>query len=104
MTFGFVQAMRERHLVRIQEKGQVTLPADVRRSLNLKKGDLVAVETTENGVLITPQEIVATRALDMIGQALRDQGVSLDELMESGREIRGELVAKQYGTKNPTNR
>jgi AbrB family looped-hinge helix DNA binding protein len=91
-----------RRLVRIQEKGQVTLPADVRRSLNLKKGDLVAVETTENGVLITPQEIVATRALDMIGRALRDQGVSLDELLESGREIRGELVAKQYGTKPPT--
>ena len=40
------------------------------------------------------QEAVATRALDMIGQALRDQGVSLDELMESGREIRGEFLSR----------
>lgn len=42
-------------LVRIQEKGQITLPVEVRRSLNLKKGDLVAVIQTEEGVLITPQ-------------------------------------------------
>ena len=43
-----------RRLVRIQEKGQVTLPADIRKRLGLKKGDLVAVEGTPEGVLITP--------------------------------------------------
>ena len=86
----------------MQEKGQVTLPADVRRALNLKKGDLVAVERTENGVLITPQEVLATRALDHIGQVLRDQGLSLDDLIASGRELRGELVATQDGDKSPT--
>ena len=98
MTFRLVQAMpeRQRRLVRVQEKGQVTLPAEVRRALKLKKGDLVAVETTENGVLLTPQETLATRALDQIGQLLRDQGVSLDDLIESGRDIRGELLAQQY--------
>ncbi len=54
--------MAERRLVRIQEKGQVTLPAAVRKQLGLKKGDLVAVTATPEGVLITPQEVVATRA------------------------------------------
>ncbi len=95
---------KERRLVRVQEKGQVPLPAEVRRALNLKKGDLVAVEITENGVLITPQETVVIRALDGIGQILREQRLSLDELMESGREIRGELVTEQYGSPNPSNR
>lgn len=84
-------------LVRIQEKGQVTLPADVRKRLGLKKGDLVAVVETPDGVLITPQEVVATKALDRIGDALREQGVSLDELIESGRNIRGDLIRQQYG-------
>ena len=97
MTFGFVQVMKERRLVRVQEKGQVTLPAEVRRALNLKKGDLVAVEATESGVLITPQELVATRALAQIGRALRERGLSLDDLIDSGREIRGVLVKEQYG-------
>jgi antitoxin PrlF len=84
-------------LVRVQEKGQVTLPAEVRRKLGLKKGDVVAVTETEDGVLISPQKVVALKALDRIGEILRAQGASLDELMESGREIRGELVKEKYG-------
>lgn len=84
-------------LVRVQERGQVTLPVDVRRRLGLKKGDVVAVTQTQDGVFISPQRVVAANALDRIGEILRSQGASLDDLMESGREIRGELVAEKYG-------
>ena len=77
-------------LVRVQEKGQVTIPAEIRRELGLKKGDLVAVSVTREGVLITPRSVLASKALDRIGELLREQGLSLDELIESGREVRGE--------------
>jgi AbrB family looped-hinge helix DNA binding protein len=87
----------ELRLVRVQEKGQVTLPADVRRRLGLEKGDLVAIIETPEGVLITPQEVVATKALDRIGEVLREQGLSLEELIESGRSERDELLRTQYG-------
>ena len=86
-------------LVRIQEKGQVTLPADVRRQLGLKKGDLVSVTQTAEGILITPQEVLAMQALDQIGEALRAKGLTLEELIESGREIRGKLIEEEYGIK-----
>jgi AbrB family looped-hinge helix DNA binding protein len=62
----------ESELVRIQEKGQVTLPAEVRKRLGLKKGDLVAVMATPDGALITPQEISSTKALDQIGAILNE--------------------------------
>jgi len=42
-----------RRLVRLQGNGTLTLPAAVRRRHNLKAGDLVAVEDTDQGVLIT---------------------------------------------------
>jgi len=86
-----------RNLVRVQEKGQVTLPARVRKRLGIKKGDLVAVIETPEGVLITPQEVVATRALAEIGKALKEQGLTLEDMIESGREIREELFREQYG-------
>ncbi len=86
----------ERRLVRVQEKGQVTLPAELRRKLGLKKGDLVAVAVTEDGLLITPQEVLAMRALDRVGEALRQRGLSLDDLIESGREIRAEIAKEKY--------
>jgi AbrB family looped-hinge helix DNA binding protein len=89
--------MARRNLVRVQEKGQVTLPTELRKKLGLKKGDLVAVEETPTGLLITPQKVVALQALDRIGEILREQGLTLEELIDSGAEIREELVREQYG-------
>jgi len=78
-------------------EGSDNASAEVRRKLGLKKGDLVAVVETENGVLITRQEVLAVEALDRIGQALRDKGISLEELIESGRDVRSELLQEKYG-------
>ena len=89
--------MTKRKLVRIQEKGQVTLPSEVRKRLGLKKGDLVAVVETPEGVLITPQEVLSVKAMDRIGDALREKGLSLDDLIESGREERAAIVSETYG-------
>jgi AbrB family looped-hinge helix DNA binding protein len=97
MTFGAIEAMAERNLVRVQEKGQVTLPASMRKKLGLKKGDLVAVLETPDGVLITPQQVLANKTLDRIGEILRRQGLTLEELIDSGAEVRDELVREQYG-------
>jgi AbrB family looped-hinge helix DNA binding protein len=46
--------MNDRKLVRIQEKGQVTIPQQIRKKRGLKRGDLVAVMETPDGVFITP--------------------------------------------------
>ena len=59
--------MNDRKLARVQEKGQVTIPREIRKKLGLKRGDLVAVMETPEGVFITPQQVVATKALDRIG-------------------------------------
>ena len=84
-------------LSRVQKKGQVTIPASIRERLGIKEGDLVAFQETERGILIAPQEVVATDAFDRIGAALQASGISLDDLIESGREIRGGIVRERYG-------
>jgi hypothetical protein len=66
--------------------------------LGLKKGDLVAVVDTPEGVLITRQAVLASKTLDRIGAALKRAGLSLEELIESGREERASLIETQYGT------
>lgn len=85
-------------LSRIQEKGQVTLPVEVRRKLGLKKGDVVGFSMTEDGsVLLIPQETVAVRDINEADRLLREQGLSLDEIVESGRNMRGRLIKDMYG-------
>jgi antitoxin PrlF len=84
--------MNDRKLVRVQEKGQVTIPTEIRKKLGLKRGDLVAVMETPDGVFITPQQVVAAKALDRIGDILKEQGLSLEELIASGRQARGDIM------------
>jgi AbrB family looped-hinge helix DNA binding protein len=96
MTYG-VEPMPARKLSIVQEKGQITIPVEIRKKLGLKKGDYVAFIETDQGVLISPQELVAQEALEEIGQILKEKGLTLEELIEAGREIRGNLLQEEYG-------
>jgi antitoxin PrlF len=94
--------MNDRKLIRMQEKGQVTIPTEIRKKLGLKRGDLVAVMETPEGVFITPQQVVATKALDSIGNILKEQGLSLEEVISSGRELRTDALQETYGITKPS--
>jgi antitoxin PrlF len=89
--------MNDRKLVRIQEKGQVTIPTEIRKKLGLKRGDLVAVVETPEGVFITPQQVLATKAFDSIGDILKEQGLSLADVIDAGRQIRTDTLQEAYG-------
>lgn len=84
----------------VQEKGQVTIPSEIREKLGLKKGDYVAFVETAQGILITPREVVAMEALEKISTVLKEQGISLEELMQTGRDNRDTLIEEEYGLKS----
>jgi AbrB family looped-hinge helix DNA binding protein len=86
---------------RIQERGQVTIPQEVREKLKLKKGDLVTFVETERGYVVQPVEVVIHAALDAIGDGLADKGVTLDQWIENGRRLRGQLLKEKYGLVAP---
>ena len=86
-------------LSKVQAKGQVTIPIEIRQRLGLQQGDVVAFVETDRGVLISPQEVVAIEALQKIGEALEKRGVSLEQMIASGRDVRGELLEEEYGLK-----
>jgi AbrB family looped-hinge helix DNA binding protein len=83
-------------MVRVQEKGRVTIPLEIRQKLNLKKGDMVTFVETADGVMIIPVEIVTSQTLTQIGQGLKQRGVELSELMDRGRELREGLIKDEY--------
>jgi antitoxin PrlF len=83
-------------LATVQKRGQVTIPIEIRRKLGIKEGGVVAFIETDEGILISPREVLAMEALDRIGEALREQGITLEELIESGREIRGQMISEEY--------
>ena len=47
-----------------------------------------APQEKENRRYISPREAEMIRLLDKIGEALTEKGISLEDMIESGREIR----------------
>lgn len=47
----------------VRGKGQVTIPADIRKAARLEEGDPVEVELTAEGILLRPRKVIdATQA------------------------------------------
>ena len=63
---------------RLQKRGQVTIPIEIRQRLGLEEGDLVVFFETEDGVVISPQQVAPARKLDRIRE---ENGVELEELL-----------------------
>ena len=85
--------------VRVQEKGQVTIPRQIRKKLNLKRGDLVVFVETEAGVIVKPASVIAEDALRAevtavvrsVREKFKDYSADeIDSLVEDAiRETRG---------------
>ena len=57
-------------LVRIRRLAQLTLPADVRRALNVEEGDYLEAKIVKDGVLLKPVAVVERkRAWQRLRQA-----------------------------------
>ena len=83
--------------VRVQEKGQVTIPRDIRKKLNLKKGDLVTFVVSNEGVVIKSLDLAVNDLLAMVGKILEARGISLENLLKASQEDGGDAVMKKFG-------
>lgn len=77
-------------LVTVKPKFQVTIPAKLRRGLDLHEGDLLEATVVGDGILFRPKQVVDRNAvadrvaavLARIEPAPEDIGRSEDEIME----------------------
>ena len=90
--------------VTLRERRQLTIPRAVCEALEVKPGDWLSLELLEGAVLVRPSTKVALEAMEELRRAIAESGVTEEELLESGRQIRDELfretypdLAKKYG-------
>ena len=62
-------------LAKVKQKGQVTIPADIREELGLDEGDYVEVTREGSRIVLTPKEVVERHpAIDAaLAEALEDE-------------------------------
>jgi AbrB family looped-hinge helix DNA binding protein len=74
----------------IRSKGQVTIPADVRRAVRLEEGDPIEVEVVEEGILLRPQKVIDAAQAWFWSRAWQERVARSMEQVEAGEGERFE--------------
>lgn len=81
-------------LVTVKPKFQVTIPAKLRKGLNLHEGDLLEATVVGDGILFRPKEVVdRNAAADRIASILSRIEISPDDAGRSEDEIMEDVIA-----------
>ena len=83
-------------IVRVQEKGQVTIPRDVRRKLNLHKGDMVTFMETADGMVVRPVSQAVQQLQSALEGSLEKRSLKLNALLAQVEAQGGETAVRQF--------
>jgi AbrB family looped-hinge helix DNA binding protein len=79
----------------VRNKGQVTIPAEVRRATGLEEGDPIEVDVVDEGILLRPQKVIdATQAWfwsrawqERVGRSVEQIAAGSGERFETDEEF-----------------
>ncbi|MGH2922287.1 MAG: AbrB/MazE/SpoVT family DNA-binding domain-containing protein [Gaiellaceae bacterium] len=74
----------------VRTKGQVTIPAEIRKAARLEEGDPVEVELVEEGILLRPRKVVDATQAWFWSTAWQSMERDVDELVAEGSIIESE--------------
>jgi len=72
----------------MREKGQVTIPADIRESLHLSRDSILSVSKVGDAILLTPRPSIFESASAKFSKAAEKKGISLEDLLKDLKKIR----------------
>jgi len=83
----------------IRDRGQLTIPKEVREKGALYDGAAVSVIPIGDSILVTPKKLGLEEARREIRKIMKDAGVTLEDLLEGLEEERTRLFEETYGEK-----
>lgn len=95
-----LERVAETQAVELAEDRRLVLPPEVAEVLGEFNPEDVLLFKTEQGILVTTRLNLLNWALDGIGAGLREAGVTLEDLMESGAEIRQQIYEERYAQRS----
>lgn len=85
-------------LARISSKGQITIPVDVRKKLNLKEGDKVLFIEEDGKFIITNAAYVAFKEMQQALEGVAEkQGITTEEDVDNlVKEVRKQMWEERH--------
>ncbi|HJT21901.1 MAG TPA: AbrB/MazE/SpoVT family DNA-binding domain-containing protein [Nitrospira sp.] len=85
-------------LVKIWGKGQLTIPASIRRELNLREETPVTLVKVGNVILMTPKVLQVDTASKTAKKEMKKAGLTVEEIMADLDRQRKRYNKERYGT------
>jgi AbrB family looped-hinge helix DNA binding protein len=82
--------------ITLREKRQVTLPSQLTEAIGVEPGDILEAQIRDGEIVLRPSRKAALDALKELQRAIRESGVTLEELIEGGKQVRKELFREYY--------
>ncbi len=82
--------------IKVREKRQVTLPAELLDALGVKPGDNLEAQVDDGKIILKPARKAVLDALMEISRALEAAGVTEEQLIADGKRIRADLAHERW--------
>ncbi|MFW6139354.1 MAG: AbrB/MazE/SpoVT family DNA-binding domain-containing protein [Spirochaetota bacterium] len=73
------------NIAKVQRNYQITLPASIRKKINIKEGDLINFEIKDNGILIKPVETIDRNQAWFWSKRWQDEEKKVEKDFEKGK-------------------
>jgi AbrB family looped-hinge helix DNA binding protein len=84
-------------VVTLGEKGEVTVPLEMRKKFRLKKNSKLAVMAVEGVIILYPINEEIDKICNKIANAFKEKGVTLKEALKGLEKARREIYRERCG-------
>jgi AbrB family looped-hinge helix DNA binding protein len=89
--------VRGQVVVQVRERGQFTIPAEIRRQMGIEEGDVFSLIQLGDTLVATRKKLVAPEIAKAIESLMQEEGVTLGDLLEALDKQREVYVREKYG-------
>ncbi|MBC7226947.1 MAG: AbrB/MazE/SpoVT family DNA-binding domain-containing protein [Thermoflexales bacterium] len=82
--------------VQVRERGQFTIPAEVRRQVGIREGDTFSLLWLDDTLIAIRRRLVTPEIARAIEALMQQKGLTLEDLLEGLEEVRQTYLREQY--------
>ncbi len=75
-------------VTRVRDKGQITIPSNIRESLNISKDSILSVSKVGDAILLTAKPSIYETVAEKFSSAAEKEGLTLNTLLKDLKKVR----------------
>jgi AbrB family looped-hinge helix DNA binding protein len=98
MSRGAKQTTSEAYrsaVVRVRQRGQLTVPAEIRRRMGIEEGDVFSLTQLGDTLVATRRKLVAPQIAKNIAALMEEEGLTLGDLLEESEKQRERYIREK---------